>query len=61
MKLRFLGQTYSATNNLVETQAIPYTARFMGQSYTLRQPLNNLQLESQPRLKKYRGVAYGDV
>ena len=61
MKLRFLGRVYPASINSVETVAMPQTARFMGQSYTLRQPLNNLQLESQPILKKYRGVAYGDV
>ena len=58
MELRFLGQTYSAVNNTVETTAIPQTARFLGRSYTMRRPVKSLQTKSQLGLKKYRGVAY---
>ena len=58
MELRFLGQTYSTSNNLVETVAIPRTARFLGKSYTMRRPMPNIQLKSQLGLKKYRGVSY---
>lgn len=60
MQLRFLGQTYTASENSIETAAIPQTARFLGRSYTMRRPVKSLQLKSQLGLKKYRGVAYGN-
>jgi hypothetical protein len=57
MKLRFLGQPYSTSSELVETIPSERTARFLGQSYTPRRPVaaSNTQLG----LRKYRGVAYG--
>ncbi|WP_036484760.1 DUF4278 domain-containing protein [Myxosarcina sp. GI1] len=57
MKLRFLGQAYSATHNCIETTPAQYTAHFLGRSYTPSLP----QIKSDPQLgliKKYRGVAY---
>lgn len=57
MKLRFLGQAYSATNNCLETTPSEYTARFLGQSYTPHRPLANLNARL-GLIKKYRGVAY---
>ncbi len=55
MKLRFLGQAYSTNNNLVETVASEHTARFLGQSYTLRRPVQTVN--SKLGVRKYRGVA----
>ena len=57
MKLRFLGQTYSTSNNQVETTVSENTARFLGQRYTLRRPVQSFK----PKLglRKYRGIAYG--
>ncbi len=57
MQLRFLGQVYSNSNNQVETTATEHTARFLGQSYTTRRPVQT----SNPQLglRKYRGIAYG--
>ena len=57
MKLRFLGQAYSTSNNLVETIPSEHTARFLGQSYTTRRPIQTINYRSTVR-KKYRGVAY---
>ena len=57
MELRFLGQTYSTSNNSVETVAIPCTARFLGKSYTMRRPVQTFK--PQLGLKKYRGISYG--
>ncbi|MDJ0632592.1 MAG: DUF4278 domain-containing protein [Xenococcaceae cyanobacterium MO_188.B29] len=57
MKLRFLGQVYSTSNNQVETIPSGYTACFLGQSYTLRRPIQTFK--SQLGTRKYRGVAYG--
>jgi hypothetical protein len=57
MKLRFLGQAYSTSNNQIETVASEYTGRFLGQNYTLRRPLP--AVKSQLGVRKYRGVAYG--
>lgn len=58
MKLHFLGQTYSADNNQVETTATEYTARFLGRSYTVRRPIQNVN--SSLGVRKYRGVVYGN-
>ena len=58
MQLRFLGQTYSTSDNSIETVAIPQTARFMGRSYIMRRPVSKPQLKSTLGLKKYRGVTY---
>ncbi len=57
MQLRFLGKTYSTSNNQVKTVASENTAHFLGQSYTPRRPVQTSN--SQLGLKKYRGVAYG--
>jgi hypothetical protein len=62
MKLRFLGQTYSSSNISINTVDTENTARFLGQIYTLRRPVQHLRLKSQLKsqlgLKKYRGVSY---
>lgn len=57
MELRFLGQTYSTSNNQLETETLNQTGRFLGQSYTLRRPTPTFK--SQLGLRKYRGVVYG--
>ena len=57
MKLRFLGQAYSTSNNQIETIPSEHTARFLGQSYTPRRPIQTVNSRSE--VKKYRGVAYG--
>lgn len=56
MKLRFLGQTYSSSSDRVETVPSDVTAHFLGQSYTLRRPIQTFK--SQPCVRKYRGVTY---
>ena len=58
MKLRFLGQAYSASSNSVETVASEHTARFLGRTYTLRRPVRSINSASDIS-KKYRGVPYG--
>ena len=57
MKLHFLGHTYSTSNHQVNTVASLHTARFLGQSYTLRRPIQTFK--SQLGVRKYRGVIYG--
>ena len=57
MELRFLGHTYSASFPQVETNASEHTARFLGQSYTPRRPVQIAK--PQLGLRKYRGIAYG--
>ena len=57
MKLRFLGQAYSASNERVETIASDCNARFLGQNYTIRRPIQTFK--PQLGIKKYRGVFYG--
>jgi Domain of unknown function (DUF4278) len=56
MKLRFLGQTYSTSNNKIETIPSEYTARFRGKTYTPRRPVQ--AIKPQLVVKKYRGIAY---
>ena len=58
MKLRFLGQAYSATNNSVDTIPSEYTARFLGRTYVVRRSIDTINPASGIS-KKYRGVAYG--
>ncbi|GAB4549157.1 MAG: hypothetical protein Tsb0014_43840 [Pleurocapsa sp.] len=57
MKLRFLGQDYSTSNNQIETIASEDTARFLGRTYTTRRPIQTANSPS--GIRKYRGVAYG--
>ena len=57
MKLRFLGQAYSAKNNQVNTVATEHTARFLGQSYIPHRPVQ--PFNSKLGLRKYRGITYG--
>ena len=57
MKLHFLGQAYSTSNNQIETIPSEHTARFLGQSYTPRRPIQTVN--SRSGIRKYRGVAYG--
>ncbi|MBE9046938.1 DUF4278 domain-containing protein [Pleurocapsales cyanobacterium LEGE 10410] len=59
MELRFLGQAYSTSNSFASTVETENTARFLGQTYTLRRPANNLKSSPRLGLKKYRGVVYG--
>ena len=57
MHLRFLGQAYSSSHRQVETVTSENTARFRGQNYIPRCPVNTSK--SQLGLRKYRGVVYG--
>jgi hypothetical protein len=57
MKLQFLGQAYSTSNDRVETIPSEYTARFLGRTYTPRRPVQTVNSPS--GVRKYRGVAYG--
>ena len=58
MKLRFLGQAYTTSDNSVETIASEHTASFLGRTYTLRRPVRPINSASGIS-KKYRGVPYG--
>lgn len=58
MKLRFLGQTYSAAENRIKPTASEHTARFLGQSYIPHRPVQ--PCNSKLGLRKYRGISYGD-
>lgn len=57
MKLHFLGQTYTADNNQIETEITARTGCFLGQTYSLRRPIKTVK--PQLGIRKYRGVAYG--
>ena len=57
MELRFLGNTYSASNYRVNTVNTETTGRFLGKTYTVCRPDRNFQPTL--GLKKYRGVTYG--
>ena len=57
MQLRFLGQAYSTSNHQVDTVPTAHQAHFLGQSYTLRRPLQTFKPPL--GLRKYHGVAYG--
>ena len=57
MKLRFLGQTYSTSNNQIKTETSQETACFRGQSYNLHRPVKTFK--SELGIRKYRGVSYG--
>jgi hypothetical protein len=56
MKLRFLGQAYSTSNNQIETIASKDTACFRGKTYTPSRPIPTVNSPSST--KKYRGVVY---
>ncbi len=58
MKLHFLGQAYSASDNQIDTLPSEYTARFRGQNYIPRRPVPAAQ--SPLGIRKYRGVVYGN-
>ena len=57
MKLRFLGQSYTASFNQIQTEPSEQTGRFLGQKYTINRPFKTNK--SQLGLRKYRGIAYG--
>ena len=57
MELRFLGQSYTASSNQIETEPSEQTGRFLGRKYTISRPVKTTN--SQLGLRKYRGVAYG--
>ncbi len=56
MELRFLGQTYTASNRYIETEVLEQNGHFRGQSYSLRRPIK--PTKSQLGLRKYRGITY---
>ena len=56
MKLHFLGQTYFASERVVETVPSDLTLCFRGQSYILRRPLENFKSNLEMRI--YRGISY---
>ena len=56
MKLRFLGQNYSANRVRVETIPSDITICFRGQPYTLRRPIESFK--PQFGIRTYRGVLY---
>lgn len=58
MELRFLGQTYTTTNNRVATVATEQTASFKGQKYQVRVPVQPIKSQLTTAEMKYRGVAY---
>ena len=57
MQLRFLGQAYSADNYQVETIASAQKGQFLGQTYSLRRPVQTFT--PQRGLRKYSGLIYG--
>ena len=56
MQLRYRGAKYQAKVESVETTQTGITARFLGQTYTLRQA--NYQSYLPADFYKYRGVIY---
>ena len=56
MQLCYRGTRYQAQNNSVNTVESEYTARFLGQTYTLRQ--TSYQTPLALEVLKYRGVIY---
>lgn len=63
MKLRFLGQTYSLSQQQMPTISCDRQACFRGRQYNLRVPVANINSSvSQSQLSavvhKYRGVSY---
>ena len=58
MQLRFMGQTYSASNAKVATVASEQTASFKGQKYQIRVPLQTAKSRLNTEKRKYRGVTY---
>ena len=57
MELRFMGQTYTTANNTVATTLSKQTAKFKGQKYQVRVPVQTVNVGN-AYMKKYRGVAY---
>ncbi|MDJ0902281.1 MAG: DUF4278 domain-containing protein [Xenococcus sp. MO_188.B8] len=57
MQLRYRGITYSNQNTQVETVASDGVAKFLGQTYSLRHPVQ--RFKPHLGLRKYRGIAYG--
>ncbi len=59
MKLRFLGQTYYATDKQIETMPAEHTARFLGKTYNPSRPVPTVNSRNAfGEVKKYRGVPY---
>lgn len=56
MQLCYRGTKYRAQINAIETVESAVTARFLGQTYTLRQA--NLPTPRHSDLYKYRGIVY---
>ena len=58
MQLRFMGQTYTTSNNRVKTVASEQTATFKGQKYQIRVPVQTAISQLNVQERKYRGVTY---
>ena len=56
MQIRYRGATYNLQSNPVETIDSGVIARFLGQTYTMRQTHGQNSLPSE--VLKYRGVIY---
>ncbi len=56
MQLCYRGAKYQAQNKSVNSVESEYTARFLGQTYTLRHASYQTPLPSE--VLKYRGVVY---
>lgn len=56
MQLHFLGKAYTTHNVRVETVPSDLTARFRGQTYHLRRPIQTYRSPLDVRI--YRGIAY---
>ena len=52
-----MGQTYTTANNTVATTSSKQTAKFKGQKYQVRVPVQTVNVGN-ACMKKYRGVAY---
>ncbi|MGD1920393.1 MAG: DUF4278 domain-containing protein [Pleurocapsa sp.] len=58
MELRFMGQTYAASNIKSETVPSNLIAQFKGQSYNVPIPIRTIKPQLREGIRKYRGVTY---
>ncbi|NER19837.1 MAG: DUF4278 domain-containing protein [Symploca sp. SIO1B1] len=56
MKLAYRGLPYETREVTIDTSETELTARFRGQQYTIRRPVNLMR--DYITSKKYRGVVY---
>lgn len=57
MQLSFLGNTYNRQPHTIEIAETETTARFLGNTYSLRRPIHTSPTSALSH-RKYRGVAY---